>query len=79
MTPPITNMQRATWAKAALLGYSQAKDETSFLYEEPETVFGDMLCDLMHFANLSGFDWTEHIARARMHFDTEKADEGGAS
>ena len=79
MTAPITNMQRAAWAKAAVLGYSAAKDEARFLYDEEESVFGDMLADLMHYAALAGFDIDEHTERARMHYEAEIADEGAAS
>jgi hypothetical protein len=76
---PITNIQRAAWAKAAVLGYSVAKDETRFLYDEEESVFGDMLADLMHYAAQAGFDFDDHIARAGMHYEAELADEGAVS
>ncbi len=79
MTAPVTNIQRAAWANAGLLDYSQAKDETRFLYEERETVFGDMLCDLMHLADQYGYNWQEHLGRAAMHYEAETSDEGAAS
>lgn len=79
MNTPITNLQRAAWAKAALLGYSAAKDNERFIYDDEESVFGDMLCDLMHLAGTMSLDWQEHIERARMHYDAEIADEGAAA
>jgi hypothetical protein len=71
----IANLQRAAWAKQALLAYSSAKDGSHLLYDEEEAVFGDMLADLMHYAQSCGFDFSEHIERAKGHYDAESAEE----
>lgn len=79
MSAPVTNIQRAAWAFAAVLGYSVAKDETRFLYDEQESVFGDMLADLMHYAAQKGFEFDDHVERARTNYVAEIAEEAAAS
>ena len=79
MKGPITNLQRAAWAEQALLAYSEQKNEDKLLYDEFETVFYDMLGDLMHLADAKQLDWLDMLERARNHYNAEILDEGTMS
>lgn len=78
MTVHITNLQRAAWAEQALLAYSEQKNEDELLYDELETVFSDMLGDLMHLAAAKRLDWLGLLDRAREHYNAEIAEESRA-
>jgi len=60
-----TNRNRATWARKAL---ESLRRETKCDYEDGVT---DLLCDLMHFADLYGFDFGASLSRARRHHQRE--------
>lgn len=60
-----TNRERATWARTALKSFTR---DTKCDYEDG---IGDLLCDLMHFANLYGFDFETELTRARRHYRSE--------
>ena len=60
-----TNRDRATWARNALESFRR---ETHCDYEDS---LSDILCDLMHFAGLYGFDFEAALIRARRHHQTE--------
>jgi hypothetical protein len=73
-----TNKDRAEWGGMALLEYAIAKGSNGGLYDPPETVLTDLLCDLMHYAELKEIDFAACLERARMHYDAEKAEEDPA-
>jgi hypothetical protein len=54
---------RATFAEAALWHYLSGNDL--------ETAVGDLLCDLMHFADRKGVNFADALARGRGHHDDE--------
>lgn len=69
---------RAKAAKAALVKYARAgyftkgaKITDKRFTSELESIFGDLLCDLQHFAELNGIDFDERLANGRMHFNAE--------
>lgn len=64
MTPP-GNLQRALWAEAALIAFRHA---CPCDYEDS---LGDLLTDLMHWANIRGFDFEAALERARSHYEAE--------
>lgn len=64
MTSP-ANLLRAAWAEMALTAFHQATGC------DHEDCLGDLLCDLMHWARFSGFDFDAALDRARLHFEAE--------
>jgi hypothetical protein len=73
------NHDRAERARVALQTYIEARGE---VFEESSIEIVDLITDLLHLtANLDqGFDPIESTLRlARMHYDAESADEGGAA
>jgi hypothetical protein len=73
----ITNKDRAGWAGMAVLEYATAKGSAGGLYDPPETVLTDLLCDLMHYASAKEIDFAACLDRARLHYDAELAEEAG--
>ncbi|MFZ0210681.1 MAG: hypothetical protein WAL59_32035 [Roseiarcus sp.] len=67
-----SNLDRAAWADAALHVF---RTKTGC---DPEDSLGDLLCDLMHWADKSNFDFDAALFRARDHYLAE-IEEGGAS
>ena len=63
MTP--TNHDRAEWAAAALRHF-QCTTGTDYADS-----LGDLLCDLMHFADANNFDFKAALTRARGHYAEE--------
>lgn len=63
MTSP-TNLQRAAWAEATLIAFGEKTGH----YEDS---LGDLLCDLMHWAEFAGLDFEATLDRARCHFEAE--------
>jgi hypothetical protein len=55
----VSNKDRTEWAAAALRHYQSL---TGSLYEDS---LGDLLCDLMHFAQANKFDFNPALTRAR--------------
>jgi hypothetical protein len=65
----ITNLDRANWADKAVLAF---REQTGCEHEES---LGDLLCDLMHWANVRHFDFDAALDRARHHYVEECAEE----
>jgi hypothetical protein len=63
-----TNLQRAVWAERALIAF---RETTNCDWED---CLGDLLCDLMHWADASKFDFDAALDRARMHYEAEVAE-----
>jgi hypothetical protein len=61
----VTNKDRAEWAAAALRHYQ------SITGTDREDSLGDLLCDLMHFANTNNFDFKAAVIRASGHYIEE--------
>lgn len=67
----ITNDQRAGWAAHGILQYATGKEGGEELYDGPETVLTDLLCDMRHYADRENFDFKICLDRAEMHYDAE--------
>lgn len=63
------NRNRAEWAANALDEFQRVCDT------EVEDALADLLCDLMHYANQTHFNFDDELARAKRHFDEEMNDE----
>jgi len=61
----VTNKDRAEWARKALQAFSSEADC------EYADSLGDLLCDLMHFADANNFDFKAALDRARGHYAEE--------
>jgi hypothetical protein len=61
----VTNKDRAEWARKALQTFSCGSDC------EYADSLGDLLCDLMHFADVNNFDFKAALDRARTHYAEE--------
>ncbi len=66
-----SNLDRVAWAAAALRVFRR---KTGCDHEDS---LGDLLCDLMHWADRSNFDFDLALFRARSHYLAE-IEEGGA-
>lgn len=62
---PITNLLRAYWAEQAITVF-RALSGTDL-----EDALGDLLCDLMHWADAQGYDFALALARAEDHHEAE--------
>ena len=67
--PDGQNKARAVWAGVALAAFTQ---ETQCDFEDS---LGDLLCDLMHWADHQGFDFEAALFRARGHYAEETREE----
>ena len=67
----ITNEQRAGWAAHAVAEYSAGKEGPGGLYDDPDTVLTDMLCDLRHYADRESIAFKTCLDRAEMHYAAE--------
>jgi len=65
----ITNNERAQWADEALTNFRRA---TRCDHEDS---LGDLLCDLMHWADRNNFDFEAALIRAQGHYEAECAKE----
>ena len=66
-----TNAGRAASADAAIFAYmSRTRCDC-------EESLGDLLCDLMHWADKCRFDFAAELYRARRHYAAEVAEGGG--
>ena len=65
----ITNYDRATFAAHAMDEFQRVCST------DAEDVLTDLLCDLMHWAKQSSFDFDAELARAKGNFDAEVAEE----
>jgi hypothetical protein len=79
MSGHITNLQRAAWAEQALLAYSEQKNPDAQFYDDFETVFSDMLGDLMHLAHIKDLNWWGLLERGRGHQNAEIVEESEAT
>ena len=61
----ITNLDRANWADKAILAF---REQTGC---EDEESLGDLLTDLMHWADAKNFDFDTALDRARGHYEAE--------
>jgi hypothetical protein len=78
MSAPFDNRGRADRAFTALQAYIEARGET---FESSSSEIVDLIADLLHLAaDLDeGFDPIDSTIRlARMHFEAERDEEGGA-
>ena len=64
-----TNLARANWADKAVRAF---REQTGCDYEDS---LGDLLCDLMHWANTRNFDFDAALDRARCHYEEERDEE----
>jgi hypothetical protein len=70
-----TNAERAGWARNALATFTAE----TFGGEHPDAMHGDdleaavtdLICDLLHLAERSGFDPQRVLERANSHYHTE--------
>jgi hypothetical protein len=65
----ITNLDRAKWAHKAIHAFRKA---TGCDYEDS---LGDLIADLMHWADAQNFDFEAALDRARHHYEAEQAGE----
>jgi hypothetical protein len=65
----ITNLDRANWADKAIMAF---REET---YCDHDESLGDLLCDLMHWADATNFDFDAALDRARGNYEAELAEE----
>jgi hypothetical protein len=68
-----TNLYRARWADQAINVF---RDATGCDHEDS---LGDLLTDLLHWADASNFDFEAALDRARHHYDAEIAEEAKAA
>ncbi len=61
----ITYLDRANWADKAIRTF---REQTGC---DQEDSLADLLCDLMHWANVRNFDFDVALAIARMHYQAE--------
>ncbi len=65
----VTNLLRAVWADAAI---RQFRAQTGSDYED---ALGDLLCNLMHWADARAFDFEGALIRARDHYAIERVED----
>jgi hypothetical protein len=61
----VTNLDRASWADKAILAF---REQTGCDHEDS---LGDLLGDLMHWADARNFDFDAALERARHHYEEE--------
>jgi hypothetical protein len=64
-----TNLDRANWADKSILAF---REQTECDYGDS---LGDLLCDLMHWADARNFDFDANLDRARCHYQEERDEE----
>lgn len=72
-----TNKERAAWAEAALETFvSEVRHDGKELSDLPpgdrEDAIGDLICDLLHYAEQQGFDTGLILSDAENMFEEEK-------
>ena len=65
-----TNLDRANWADKAIRSF---RKQTGCDYEDS---LGDLIADLMHWADARDFDFDAAFYRARHHYEAELSEEG---
>lgn len=68
----VTNLISACWAEAAIVAFRRQTGT------EMEDALGDLLGDLMHWADAKGFNFELALLRARDHYEAERAEEQAA-
>ena len=71
----MNNEDRAEAAWCGITAYCEAKEQTPELYEELNTVIGDLIVDLLHAADLTKTDPATVLRNARMNHEAEIEDE----
>lgn len=74
-----TNQDRAAWAETALGAFTgevrhDGKLFRDLLHSDREDMIGDLICDLLHYADQQGFDPGLILSDAENMFEAEKAD-----
>jgi hypothetical protein len=65
-----TNLDRANWADKAIRTF---RKQTGCDFEDS---LGDLIADLMHWADAKTFDFDAALYRARNHYEAERSEEG---
>ncbi len=65
---PPTPKNRADWAAAGVKEYNRRVESDS------EDVLVDFLADLMHWADVNGYNFNLNLKRAKTHYEIEVAD-----
>lgn len=73
--PELLNAERATFGELAMVSFASKTGQSGDVIEDPETVIGDLLADLMHFCDAKDVDFEEALRRGRNHHDEEIAEE----
>lgn len=68
----VTSKERAGYAAAAIERYIEAKAGRTLPYDTLQTIFTDLLCDLMHYARRSGIDFEDTYSTALSHYTDEE-------
>ena len=70
-----TNRDRARWARNALAVFTaetfSGDDPDTMDRGDLESAVGDLICDLLHFAEQQGFDPQVILEQGNAHFKTE--------
>lgn len=66
----MTNDRRADRARYAVDAYV-GRDTAEYVHEEDTTKLGDLLCDLMHWADMMGVDFDYALDNGRGNYDAE--------
>lgn len=69
------NKLRAGLGACAMGAYIECKEEGAYVNDWSETILGDLLCDLRHFAAVNGIDFNETLARSKVRFDDDASGE----
>lgn len=70
-----TNQERARWARDALAVFTEETfggDHPDAMHRDDlECAIGDLICDLLHFADQMSFDPQTILERGNAHYKTE--------
>lgn len=79
MTKEPDNSDRAHWAENALAVFTVetycGRRPHNLERDDLETAVGDLIADLLHYANRKGFDSAEILRSATFHFEAELTEE----
>ena len=67
----VNNESRAISAEATLSAFSEIVEGRPVLYDEPDAVLSDLLCNLMHYCQQSGADFEACALSAEISFNAE--------
>ena len=75
----VTNEMRAEWAKNALTLFTKEtyydRSPEQLTPEDREDAVADLICDLLHYANIQGFNCDDIVRRSAALFKEEVEDE----